>query len=231
MTSVSTTRPAQQRRPGPGRTGWPVPIALVLLSLIPVVSGVLRLVEVSGGPELLPANPRIAASPAPLVVHVVASALYALVGAGQFWTRLRHRHRGWHRGAGRVLVVAGMLVAGSGLWMTLFYPDAPGGVLLWTVRLVVGAAMAMSIVLGFSAIRRRDIVAHRAWMVRGYALGLGAGTQIFTEGVGEAVVGTGGLTKALSMAAGWAFNAVVAELVIRRPIARRHRARAQVVAS
>jgi uncharacterized membrane protein len=228
VTSTSTTRPAVQRRPGPGRAGWPVPVALVLLSLIPVVSGALRLVEVAGGPELMPANPRVAASPAPVVIHVVASALYALVGAGQFWARLRRRHRSWHRGAGRLLVVAGLLVAGSGLWMTLFYPDAPGGLLLWTVRLVVGVAMAISIVLGFSAIRRRDIAAHRAWMVRAYALGLGAGTQIFTEGIGEAVAGTGDLSKAISMAAGWAFNAVVAELVIRRPIARR-RARAQVV--
>jgi Predicted membrane protein (DUF2306) len=90
--------------------------------------------------------------------------------------------------------------------------------------------MAISIVLGFSAIRRRDIAAHRAWMVRAYALGLGAGTQIFTEGIGEAVGGTGELSKAISMTAGWAFNAVVAELVIRRPTARRRaRAGAEVV--
>ena len=44
--------------------------------------------------------------------------------------------------------------------------------------------MAAAIVLGFTAIRRRDIAAHRAWMIRAYALGLGAGTQAFTEGIG-----------------------------------------------
>ena len=59
----------------------------------------------------------------------------------------------------------------------MFYSGAPGGVLLWTIRLLVGSTMAAAIVLGFTAIRRRDIAAHRAWMIRAYALGLGAGTQ------------------------------------------------------
>ena len=58
-----------------------------------------------------------------------------------------------------MLVVAGLVVAGSGLWMTLFYPGAPGGDLLWAIRLMVGSAIAASIVLAFTAIRRRDIPA------------------------------------------------------------------------
>lgn len=212
------TRPAPPRRAGAGDgSSWRVPLALVVLSLVPVVAGTLRLVEVAGGPQLMPANPRIDTSPAPVVVHVLAAALYALVGAFQFPARIRRRHRAWHRRAGRVLVVAGMLVAGSGLWMTIFYAGAPGGPLLWTVRLVVGSAMAASLVLGFTAIRRRDIAAHRAWMIRAYALGLGAGTQIFTQGFGEAIFGTGDLSTGMSISAGWAVNAVVAEWVVRRP--------------
>jgi len=195
----------------------------VVLSVVPVVAGSLRLAEIFGGPQLLPTNPRVDASPAPVVVHVLAAGLYALVGAFQFSARLRRRHRDWHRRAGRVLVVAAMLVAGSGLWMTLFYAGAPGGILLWTVRLVVGSAMATSIVLGFTAIRRVDIAAHRAWMVRAYALGLGAGTQIFTQGFGEALFGTGDLSTGLSISAGWVVNAVVAEWIVRRPQARRRR--------
>ena len=44
--------------------------------------------------------------------------------------------------------------------MTVFYPNAPGdGALLASIRLVVGAGMVLSLVLGFTAIRRRDIVA------------------------------------------------------------------------
>lgn len=107
--------------------------------------------------------------------------------------------------------------------MTLFYPGAPGGALLWAVRLVVATAMAASIVLGFAAIRRRDSAAHRAWMTRAYALALGAGTQVFTQGTGEALFGTSDLSTALSITAGWVINAAVAEWIIRRPAVRRRR--------
>ena len=215
-----------------GGSSWRIPLALVVLSLIPVISGSLRLIEAAGGPQLMPVNPRIGASPAPLVVHVLAAALYAVLGAFQFPARLRRRHPGWHRRSGRILVGAGLAVAGSGLWMTLFYSGAPGGVLLWAIRLLVGSTMAAAIVLGFTAIRRRDIAAHRAWMIRAYALGLGAGTQAFTEGIGEALFGTGDLSKAISMGFAWVINALVAEWVIRRPSVRRTaRARAAVLAA
>jgi uncharacterized membrane protein len=220
--AVPHTRPAQQRRPGVrGASNWKGPLALILLSLIPVIAGSLRLIEVAGGPQLLPTNPRIDLSPAPLVVHVLGAALYAFLGAFQFSARLRRRHLGLHRKSGRILVGAGLLVAGSGLWMTLFWSGAPGGDLLWGIRLIVGSAMAASIVLGFTAIRRRDIPAHRAWMVRAYALGVGAGTQTLTQGIGEAVFGTSDLSTAVSMASGWVINVLVAEWVIRRPSVRR----------
>jgi uncharacterized membrane protein len=217
-------------RTGSVGSSWRVPAALLVLSAIPVVAGTLRLLEIAGGPQLLPANPRIDAVPAPVVVHIVAAAVFAILGVFQFSARLRRRRPSWHRRSGRVLVGAGLAVAGSGLWMTLFYTGAPGGQLLWAVRLLVGSAMAAFIVLGFTAIRRRDIAAHRAWMIRAYALAVGAGTQAFTQGVGEALFGTGELSTALSMSAGWVINVAVAEWVIRRPRARRvDRARTRTV--
>jgi uncharacterized membrane protein len=208
-------------RTGSVGSSWRVPAALLVLSAIPVVAGSLRLLEIAGGAQLLPANPRIDAVPAPVVVHIVAAAVFAILGVFQFSARLRRRRPSWHRRSGRVLVGAGLAVAGSGLWMTLFYTGAPGGQLLWAVRLLVGSAMAAFIVLGFTAIRRRDLAAHRAWMIRAYALAVGAGTQAFTQGVGEALFGTGELSTALSMSAGWVINVAVAEWVIRRPRARR----------
>jgi hypothetical protein len=66
--TVTRIRPAPRRRPGTRpRSGWWVSVALVALSLIPIVSGSLRLVEIAGGPQLMPTNPRIDASPVPLV--------------------------------------------------------------------------------------------------------------------------------------------------------------------
>lgn len=208
-------------RTGSAGSSWRVPAALLVLSAIPVAAGSLRLLEIAGGPQVLPANPRIDAVPAPVVVHIVAAAVFAILGVFQFSARLRRRRPNWHRRSGRMLVGAGLAVAASGLWMTLFYTGALGGQLLWAVRLLVGSAMAAFIVLGFTAIRRRDIAAHRAWMIRAYALAVGAGTQTVTQGVGEALFGTGELSTALSMSAGWGINVAVAEWVIRRPRARR----------
>ena len=197
---------------------WPVPAALTALSAIPLTAGTLRLVQLAGGPPVMPADDRFTGFPAALVVHIVGATVFALVGAFQLVPRIRRRHRVWHRRAGRVLTVAGLLVAGSALWLTLFYAPQPGtGHLLYGLRLVFASAMAGCLVLGFTAIRRRDIAAHRAWMTRGYAIGLAAGTQAFTEGIGGALFGAGELRDDLAKAAGWVINLAVAEWVIRRP--------------
>jgi len=205
--------------------GWPIPAGLVALSAIPVMAGTFRLVQLAGGPELIPADDRFVTFPAALVVHIVGAASYALIGAFQFVPRLRRRHLTAHRRTGRVLTVAGLLVAGSAFWMTLLYAQKPDtGDVLYVLRLVFGSAMAASLVLGFTAIRRRDLAAHRAWMIRAYALGLAAGTQAFTEVIGGALFGTGQLAGDLAKGAGWVINLAVAEWVIRRP-ARRQSAR------
>jgi uncharacterized membrane protein len=224
-TPLSQTRHSGTETAAGGAAGASlgVPAALVVLSLVPVIAGSLRVLEIAGGPHLLPVNPRIDAVPAPVVVHIIAAGFYAMVGALQFSARLRRRRPNWHRKSGRLLVGAGMLVALSGLWMTLFYTGAPGGDLLWAVRLLVSTAMASSIVLGFTAIRHRDIAAHRAWMIRAYALAVAAGTQVFTQGIGEGLFGASELSTALAVSSGWVINAAVAEWVIRRPSTRRAR--------
>ena len=153
-----------------------------------------------------------------MVLHIVGAAVYAILGAFQFAPTFRRRRLGWHRVAGRLVVLGGLLVGFSALWMTLFYPHPAGdGALLYALRLVFGSAMVASIVLGFAAIRRRDVMGHRAWMTRGYALGLGAGTQILTLAAGELIGGPPSeLSRALLMGAGWVINVAVAEWAIRR---------------
>jgi uncharacterized membrane protein len=203
------------------RRVWGVPAAIVGLSTIPLLTGTLRLVQLAGGPELIPADARFEASPLPLVAHIVGAIVYLVVGAFQFVPGFRRRRPRWHRAAGRMLVVAGLFVAVSALWMTLLYPRMDGtGDVLYLERLLFGSAMAASLVLGLAAIRRRDIARHRAWMMRAYALALGAGTQAFTVGLGEALFGTGVVSHDLSMGAAWALNLGVAEWLIRRPASR-----------
>jgi uncharacterized membrane protein YozB (DUF420 family) len=147
--------------------GWAVPAALILLVVIPLATGALRLSELAGGPKIMPANAQFVATPMPVVVHIVGAAVYALLGAFQFVPGFRRRRPGWHRAAGRLLVLCGLLVRLSGLWMTLLF-TRPGGAheLLYAFRLVFGSAMVGSSILGFAAIGRRDVTGHRAWMMR-----------------------------------------------------------------
>jgi uncharacterized membrane protein len=201
---------------------WPVPVALIALSAIPLTAGTLRLIQLAGGPAVIPADHRFAGFPIPLVVHILGATTYALGGIPQLAPRFRRRHPVWHRRAGRVVAVAGLLVAISALWLTLFYEAQPGtGDLLYLLRLVFGSALAACLVLGVAAVRRGDIATHRAWMVRAYAIGLGAGTQVFTEGIGGAIFGTGVLAGDLAKGAGWVINLAVAEWALRRPARRR----------
>jgi hypothetical protein len=215
--ATTTTRRETQRTRRPSGAGWPVAAALVVLSVIPLSAGALRLLQLAGGPSLMPADDRYAGFPAALVIHIVGSACFALLGVGQLITRFRRNHGTWHRRSGRVLVVAGLVVVGSALWLTIGYPAHPGtGPILFAARLLVATAMGTFLLLGFASIRRRDVTAHRAWMIRAYALALGAGTQAFTEGFTEAAVGTGVVSGDLAKLAGWAINLGIAEWAIRR---------------
>ena len=75
-----------------GTAGWPVPAALVALSLVPLIAGTLRLIQLAGGPAVRHADPRFTGFPVALVVHIVGALVYALVGAFQFVPPFRRRH-------------------------------------------------------------------------------------------------------------------------------------------
>lgn len=201
---------------------WLVPTALLLLSAVPIIAGAFRIAELSGGADITPDNARFFAAPFPVVLHIVSVTLYSLLGAFQFAPGFRKRRPGWHRKAGRILVPSGLVAALSGLWMTQFYPwPEYDGVILYGLRLFFGTAMVFALALGLNAVRRRDFLHHGAWMIRAYAIGLGAGTQVFTHlpwFLFPAIQGE--LTRAICMAAGWVINLAVAEWLIRKRLTR-----------
>lgn len=83
---------------------------------------------------------------------------------------------------------------------------------LYRLHLVFGTGMLVSIIRALDAVRRRVLAAHGARMTRGYATGMGAGTQVLTHLPWFLLVGgrPGRTARAVMMGAGWVINAVVA---------------------
>ena len=194
------------------RPDWLVPAALILLALVPMIAGMARLNDLATG-TASSETARSHAAPLPVVLHIIGATIYALPGAFQFTSA---RHTKWHRVAGRVAFPMGLLAACSGIWMTLTYPWANAdGEAVYVARLIFGAGMAVALILGVTTILRGDVAAHRAWMLRAYAIGMGAGTQVFTHMPWFLLVGppTEG-PRAVMMIGAWVLNLAVAEWII-----------------
>lgn len=191
---------------------------LLLLSAVPVLAAASRTAELASRPEVTEANERFVTAPVPVLVHVLAGSVFLVLGTFQMQPVFRRHHLRGHRRTGRVAAPAGLAAALSGVWLTLSSePPVGDGPLLTAFRLAAGSLMAVAVVLAVAAVLRGDVATHRAWMMRAYALGLGAGTQVLTLG-GFVATGAepGEVARALLMALGWVLNLAVAEVVIRR---------------
>ena len=187
-----------------------MPAGLLGLSLIPVVAGVVRVARLATDPITTEANARFVNDPLPVVIHIGSVTAFAVLGAFQF---TRGRRGQWHRRSGRLLIPAGVIGAASGLWMSVS-PNLPAhdNTLLMGFRVSFGLAMAASLLAGARAIRERRYDHHGAWMRRGYAIALGAGTQAFTVGLWTLFrENPEGNARAWLMFAGWFINLGVAE--------------------
>ena len=199
------------------RIDWKVPLTLLLLSAIPIAAGIARLIGLSGEPEISTDNARFVAAPVLAFLHILSASLFCIVGALQFSLWLRQRSPIWHRVSGRIVVASAVFAALSGLWMTVTYsipPELQGG-LLYTVRVFVSLAMLTSICMAVVAVTGGDIATHRAWMIRAYALGQGAGMQVvvllpWMLAIGKPTV----FQRDVLMSLAWLINLIIAEKAI-----------------
>ena len=103
-------KPKKPTAPLKARSATWLVAALLLLSAIPLAAGTFRLTQLAGGADITPANARFFAAPLPVVLHIVGAGVFAILGAFQFATGFRRRWPGWHRVAGRLVVLCGLLV-------------------------------------------------------------------------------------------------------------------------
>jgi uncharacterized membrane protein len=169
---------------------------------------------------------RVAVGPggqfAVLVLHIFTAAVALVLGPWQFIASVRAKRR-LHRTIGRVYLLAGVL------------PSAVAAipVALWTGRLLTQVGLTTAAVLwgvtgalAYRAARRRDFTAHRAWMMRNYALTFLAVTArvlvpllLLVQVPFGAAGDIGARAPAMipvGQTLGWIVNLIVAEFLIRR---------------
>jgi uncharacterized membrane protein len=210
-----------QTRASSGRSffqGWRLPVALLVLGAIPLVAGTARLAGLVARVPVTPENARFFDSPIPVFLHVVGAIAFSVLGAFQLAPDLRRRHPGWHRAAGRMASIGGVAAGLSGLWMALFYPpQAQDGRVLLILRLFFGTGLVLCLAFGWHAAHRRRLARHGTWMVRAYAIGMGAGTQAVLHLPWAFMAATPGrASRAFLMGAGWVINLLAAEWLLTR---------------
>jgi uncharacterized membrane protein len=127
---------------------------------------------------------RYVAQPWLAYVHIVPGVLYLLLAPLQLAYRFRSRHYTVHRRLGRVLASAAMI---SGVFALIFGSlFSFGGLSESSATVVFGLWFLACLVLAVRAIRRDDIVHHRRWMIRAFAIALGVGTIRIWIGVFQA---------------------------------------------
>lgn len=119
-------------------------------------------------------------------VHVFSSIVALLAGFTQFSSAIRQRYPRLHRAVGRAYVFTILGVTGPAGFIMAFY--ANGG---WTSRLafvVLSILWWGSTALAWRAALARRMGAHRAWMLRSFALTLSAVTlRLWKMGLAHAV--------------------------------------------
>ena len=199
---------------------WMFVAIILIYSFVPTFGGLFRVAELLGGTAIIPTNARALTQPLPIVLHILSSFLFCLLGALQFLPSIRRYHPDLPRMNGRVVAAAGCTSALTGLWMTHFFvfPLELQGPLLYSMRIVLSLTMVGLIVWAIMAIRARDMRAHGASMIRAYAIGQGASTQAFLGLGWMAAIGTEpiGLLRDGLMITAWGLNLTFAELIISR---------------
>jgi hypothetical protein len=98
-----------------------------------------------------------------LIPHTISGLVALLAGPVQFSSRLRQRHLKFHRTLGLMYVVSVFVGSFTGIALAAGRPGLPG-------TSMQAAAWMVCTTAAFLTARNRQIVQHRQWMIRSYAV-------------------------------------------------------------
>lgn len=156
------------------KSNWKIVTMLALMGAFPALPGIYIMVLILLGPPPDGAQSFVRAhyfvTPAPILLHATAGAIFAALIPFQFAHRLRARRPRLHRITGRTAVAAGFVLALSGIWMLMIFPPS-GGWLRTSGLATIGIGTIITLSIALHAIMvRRNFRRHRVWMMHSIAL-------------------------------------------------------------
>ena len=107
-------------------------------------------------------------------LHVISGMIVILIGPIQFIPKLRNRFISLHKKLGKIYAYAVLgIAAPTGLIMAFY---AEGGIWSTIAFLVMSCLWILTTLMAIIKVKNKDIIAHKKWMYRSYALSFAAVT-------------------------------------------------------
>lgn len=201
--------------------GW-IPSLLWVLGSLAILSAIFRVATTgyavfSGVMPSDPGDMHYVEHPWLTALHVIPGTLFLLLGPLQFVPSIRAHWPRFHRNSGRIFVASGLITAVTAISINIIFPPF-GGIFKSLAVFIFGAAQIITLIVAVHAILRRNIVRHRAWMVRAFAIGLSISTMRFYFIPAFLVFGMepNAFNISLGMWIGFLTNTLVAEIILAR---------------
>ncbi len=147
-------------------------VTLYFGTFLGTILGAVQVVQIPLG-ALPEDSQRLGAAPIWHFIHVLGGSAFGILGPIQFSRALKPKYGLMHRFLGRMFVAAGAMLSLSSLGLLWHFPDAYSPAVN-AGRLLFGIALGVALVFAMYAICKQEFFRHRNWMVRAYAIGIGA---------------------------------------------------------
>jgi len=192
------------------RFAWAVVLVVGAYFILEGIPRYLTLSEDSYGPYYWP---RVTY----LLPHLLGGLVAIVIGPFQFWSRIRNNYPKIHRISGRIYLISIAVGALGGMAMAL---TSSRGMAYGTGLFTLALAWLTTSGMAFAAIRKRNFIQHKQWMIRSYVVTFAfVSFRIVADLMRHYGIGDPLDVVAMMSWACWAVPLLVTELVIQaKPI-------------
>jgi uncharacterized membrane protein len=157
--------------PKASRVLWSIVSLFVFIAVAVVIRRMVALAAGPGANDKLGLDTHFAQHTALTLAHIIPALVFIILAPLQFIGRVRTRAPRFHRWLGRLLVGLGLVIGIPALPMTFMMNV--GGVSETAAIVLFDTRFLFFLAKGYVAVRRRDYLRHREWMIRMFSIALG----------------------------------------------------------